>query len=66
MQELKDVKKVIRPQEILLVVDAMIGQDAANLAESFNDNLSVDGIVLTKMDGDTRGGAALSMMLCCR
>lgn len=62
MQELKDVKKVIRPQEILLVVDAMIGQDAANLAKSFNDNLSVDGIVLTKMDGDTRGGAALSMV----
>lgn len=62
MNELKDVKKSLRPHEIMLVVDAMIGQDAANLAKSFNDNLAVDGLVLTKIDGDTRGGAALSMV----
>ncbi|MGL4947625.1 MAG: signal recognition particle protein [Cetobacterium sp.] len=61
MEELKDVKKVVRPQEILLVVDAMIGQDAVNLAQSFNNALSIDGVVLTKFDGDTRGGAALSV-----
>ena len=61
MEELKELKKVIRPQEILLVVDAMIGQDAVNLAKSFNDALSVDGVILTKLDGDTRGGAALSI-----
>lgn len=61
MEELKNLKKAIRPQEILLVVDAMIGQDAVNLAKSFNEALSVDGIVLTKLDGDTRGGAALSI-----
>ena len=61
MEELKELKKVIKPQEILLVVDAMIGQDAVNLAKSFNDALSVDGIILTKLDGDTRGGAALSI-----
>lgn len=61
MQELDDVRKKVRPQEILLVVDAMIGQDAVNLAESFNNVLSIDGIVLTKFDGDTRGGAALSI-----
>ena len=61
MEELKDLKKAIKPQEILLVVDAMIGQDAVNLAESFNNALSVDGVILTKLDGDTRGGAALSI-----
>lgn len=61
MEELKSLKKTLRPQEILLVVDAMIGQDAVNLAKSFNDALSVDGIILTKLDGDTRGGAALSI-----
>lgn len=61
MNELKELKKSIRPQEILLVVDAMIGQDAVNLAKSFNEALSVDGIILTKLDGDTRGGAALSI-----
>jgi signal recognition particle subunit SRP54 len=61
MEELKDIKKVTRPQEILLVVDAMIGQDAVNLAESFNNSLNIDGVVLTKLDGDTRGGAALSI-----
>ena len=61
MEELKELKKAIKPQEILLVVDALIGQDAVNLAESFNNALSDDGVILTKLDGDTRGGAALSI-----
>lgn len=61
MDELGNIKKAVRPQEILLVVDAMIGQDAVNLAKNFNDKLNIDGIVLTKFDGDTRGGAALSI-----
>ena len=61
MEELKELKRAIKPQEILLVVDAMIGQDAVNSAESFNNALSVDGVILTKLDGDTRGGAALSI-----
>lgn len=61
MQELKDIKSVARTQEILLVVDAMTGQDAVNVAESFDTALGIDGVVLTKMDGDTRGGAALSI-----
>ena len=61
MQELKDIKSVARPQEIPLVVDAMTGQDAVNVAESFDTALGIDGVVLTKMDGDTRGGAALSI-----
>ena len=61
MQELKNVKSNVKPHEILLVVDSMTGQDAVNVAESFNQNLGVDGIILTKLDGDTRGGAALSV-----
>ncbi|WP_300619156.1 signal recognition particle protein [uncultured Fusobacterium sp.] len=61
MEELKEIKRLTRPQEILLVVDAMIGQDAVNLAESFNNVLNIDSVVLTKLDGDTRGGAALSI-----
>lgn len=61
MQELKDVKEVSNPSEILLVVDAMTGQDAVNVAETFNNSLDLSGIVLTKLDGDTRGGAALSI-----
>ena len=61
MQELKDVKKSVKPHEILLVVDSMIGQDAVNIAETFNEQVGIDGIVLTKLDGDTRGGAALSV-----
>ena len=61
MEELSQIKKTVRPQEILLVVDAMIGQDAVNLAKNFNDKLNIDGVVLTKFDGDTRGGAALSI-----
>ncbi len=61
MQELKNVKQGVKPHEILLVVDSMIGQDAVNIAQSFNENLGIDGVVLTKLDGDTRGGAALSV-----
>ena len=61
MQELKNVKQNVKPHEILLVVDAMTGQDAVNVAQSFNNELGIDGVVLTKLDGDTRGGAALSV-----
>ena len=61
MNELKRVKEVAEPTEILLVVDAMTGQDAVNVAKSFNDLLDITGVILTKMDGDTRGGAALSV-----
>lgn len=61
MQELQDIKTVVKPQEILLVVDAMTGQDAVTVAESFDGQLGVDGIILTKLDGDARGGAALSV-----
>ncbi|MBR2945002.1 MAG: signal recognition particle protein [Clostridia bacterium] len=61
MKELQDIKKVTDPTEILLVVDAMLGQDAVNVAESFNEMLDISGVVLTKLDGDTRGGAALSV-----
>ncbi len=61
MQELKNLKANIKPHEILLVVDSMTGQDAVNVAQSFSDNIGIDGIVLTKLDGDTRGGAALSV-----
>ncbi|MBR1738006.1 MAG: signal recognition particle protein [Firmicutes bacterium] len=61
MDELANIKSEVRPQEILLVIDAMTGQDAVNVAESFNDKLGLDGIVITKLDGDTRGGAALSV-----
>ena len=61
MQELKDLKSGVKPHEILLVVDSMTGQDAVNIADTFNQELGIDGIVLTKLDGDTRGGAALSV-----
>ena len=61
MQELKNVKTSVRPHEILLVVDSMRGQDAVNIAQSFNEAVGIDGVVLTKLDGDTRGGAALSV-----
>ncbi len=60
MQELKNIKATVHPHEILLVVDAMTGQDAVTVATSFDEALGIDGLVLTKMDGDTRGGAALS------
>ncbi len=61
MEELSFIKDTVKPHEILLVVDSMTGQDAVNVAESFNEKLGIDGIVLTKLDGDTRGGAALSI-----
>ena len=61
MQELQDIKEVVKPQEILLVVDAMTGQDAVNVASNFQDKVGIDGVILTKLDGDTRGGAALSI-----
>ena len=60
MEEMARVKKAVKPHEILLVVDALTGQDAVNAAEGFNDKLGIDGIIMTKMDGDSRGGAALS------
>lgn len=61
MNELKDVKDAVNPQEILLVIDSMTGQDAVNVAKSFNELLEITGVILTKLDGDTRGGAALSV-----
>lgn len=61
MQEIENIKKAVKPQEILFVVDSMTGQDAVNTAREFNDRLDFDGVVLTKLDGDTRGGAALSI-----
>ena len=61
MDELARIKETVKPQEILLVVDAMTGQDAVNVAKAFNEKLEVDGVILTKLDGDTRGGAALSV-----
>ncbi|MGM9640456.1 MAG: signal recognition particle protein [Faecousia sp.] len=61
MNELKSIKETVKPQEILLVVDAMTGQDAVNAAQSFNEWLDIDSVMLTKLDGDARGGAALSV-----
>ena len=61
MDELKSIKRTVGPHEVLLVVDAMTGQDAVNVAEAFNNDLGVDGTILTKLDGDARGGAALSI-----
>ena len=61
MEELKELKAKIKPHEILLVVDSMTGQDAVNVSEKFNEALGIDGVILTKLDGDTRGGAALSV-----
>ncbi len=61
MKELEDIKSAVSPTEILLVVDSMTGQDAVNVADSFNKQLEIDGVILTKLDGDTRGGAALSV-----
>ena len=61
MKELSDIKNTVNPTEILLVVDSMTGQDAVNVAESFNELLDITGVILTKLDGDTRGGAALSV-----
>ncbi len=61
MLELREIRNQLKPKEILLVADAMTGQDAVNMAKNFNDRLGIDGIILTKMDGDARGGAALSI-----
>jgi len=61
MDEVAEIKKAVNPDEILFVVDAMTGQDAVNTAKAFNDTINFDGVILTKMDGDTRGGAALSI-----
>jgi signal recognition particle subunit SRP54 len=61
MQELKDIRKAVRPTSILLVVDAMTGQDAVNVAEQFSEAVDFDGVIMTKLDGDARGGAALSV-----
>ncbi len=61
MEELREIKSAVNTTEILLVVDSMTGQDAVNVAEHFNDNLDIDGVILTKLDGDARGGAALSI-----
>lgn len=61
MEELVNIKGMVKPHEILLVVDSMTGQDAVNVAQTFNERLGIDGIILTKMDGDTRGGSALSV-----
>ncbi len=61
MAELTNIRGTVHPHEILLVIDAMTGQDAVNVAKSFNDTLGIDGVILTKLDGDTRGGAALSV-----
>ena len=61
MNELQEVKEISKPDEIMLVVDAMTGQDAVNVAQSFDEQLDVSGVTLTKLDGDTRGGAALSI-----
>jgi len=61
MLELREIKNQIKPKEVLLVADAMTGQDAVNIAKNFNDRLGIDGVILTKMDGDARGGAALSI-----
>ncbi len=61
MEELTNIRSTVHPHEILLVIDAMTGQDAVNVAKSFNETLGIDGVILTKLDGDTRGGAALSV-----
>lgn len=61
MEEVAEIKKAVNPDEILFVVDAMTGQDAVNTAKAFNETINFDGVVLSKMDGDTRGGAALSI-----
>ena len=61
MEELQNIRSTVHPNEILLVIDAMTGQDAVNVAKSFNESLGIDGVILTKLDGDTRGGAALSI-----
>ena len=66
MDELKRIKREVKPTEIMLVVDAMTGQDAVNVAKSFDDTLGIDGMMLTKLDGDTRGGCGPLHSGCCR
>lgn len=61
MEELANIQKAIKVDQTIFVVDAMTGQDAVNVAKSFNEQIELDGVILTKMDGDTRGGAALSI-----
>jgi len=65
MKEIRDIKAKVKPKEILLVVDAMLGQDSVNVAETFNKEMDITGVILTKLDGDTRGGAALSIKAIC-
>ncbi len=65
MKEIRDIKAKVRPKEILLVVDAMLGQDSVNVADAFNKEMDITGVILTKLDGDTRGGAALSIKAIC-
>lgn len=62
MDELRNIKRETNPSEVLLVVDSMTGQDAVNVAQSFNEALDITGVILTKLDGDTRGGAALTVL----
>lgn len=62
MNELKDIKAEVNPDEIMLVVDAMTGQDAVNVAKSFDEALGIDSVLMSKLDSDTRGGAALSVL----
>jgi signal recognition particle subunit SRP54 len=64
MHELENIRQIVKPQEILLTVDAMTGQDAVTVAQTFNERLGIDGIIITKLDSDTRGGAALSWATC--
>ncbi len=66
MDELKRIKREVKPTEIMLVVDAMTGQDAVNVAKSFDDTLGIDGMMLTKLDGDTRGWCGPLHSGCCR
>ena len=65
MQELEDIKAAVNVDTTVLTVDAMTGQDAVNVAETFNNKIGIDGVILTKLDGDTRGGAALSVRAIC-
>ena len=65
MEELQNIKEAVHVDQTILVVDAMTGQDAVNVADSFNQKLELDGVILTKLDGDTRGGAALSIKSTC-
>jgi signal recognition particle subunit SRP54 len=65
MSELKEVKRAVNPTEVLLVVDAMTGQEAASLVSTFNVEIGITGAILTKLDGDSRGGAALSIKEVC-